>query len=53
MDKAVYIWRTATGEQVRIFAGHREEALCLSFSPNGRMLASGSRDTFLVWEAER
>jgi WD40 repeat protein len=45
-DNAVYVWRTATGEQVKRFAGHRQKVQCLAFSPDGQMLASGSEDTF-------
>jgi WD40 repeat protein len=50
-DNAVYVWRTATGEQLKKFAGHREEVLCLGFSPDGRTLVSGSRGEILVWDA--
>ena len=49
-DNAVYVWRTASGQKVKRFAGHEQEVRCLAFSRDGRMIASGSRDTILVWE---
>ncbi len=59
-DTAVYVWRTATGEQVKKFAGHRQKVQCLAFSSDGRMLASSGADSvnhpkriaesILVWD---
>jgi len=44
-ENAVVVWRTASGEQVRKFTGHRAKVRLLAFSPDGRMLASGIDDT--------
>jgi WD40 repeat protein len=47
----ICLWQSATGVQLKQFAGHRHRVECLAFSPDGHMLASGSRDTtVLLWE---
>jgi len=47
----VHVWEVATGKKVRTFRGHRNEIESLSFSGNGRRLASAAHDsTVLVWD---
>jgi WD40 repeat protein len=50
-DPVVSLWEVATWQEVHRLVGHRDEASCLAFAPDGRRLASGSRDfTVLVWD---
>jgi WD40 repeat protein len=50
-DGTVYLGEIATGGERSNFAGHRGEVIALAFSPNGKMLISGSQDTTaLVWD---
>ena len=46
----VHLREVATGTELRVFKGHRNEIESLAFSANGRRLASGSLDnTVLIW----
>jgi WD40 repeat protein len=48
---AITLWDVATGRERQRLQGHRAEVLCLVFSPNGKLLASGSQDgTALIWD---
>jgi RNA polymerase sigma factor (sigma-70 family) len=47
----VHLWEVATGNGVYAFRGHQGDIMSLSFSANGRRLASSSTDsTVLVWD---
>lgn len=47
----IHIWEAATGRRILHLHGHRGAVSSLSFSPDGRTLASGSADaTVLVWD---
>jgi RNA polymerase sigma factor (sigma-70 family) len=46
----IHIYDTATNSYIATFKGHEGEVRALSFSPDGRLLASGSEDmTGLLW----
>src|SRR5205085_3494273 len=51
MQGEVTVWEVATGKEVRSFAGHAERVGTVAWSPDGRMLATGSGDrTLRLWE---
>ena len=48
---SIHLWEVATGEKVHTFWGHPTDIHDLAFSPDGRILASGSYDgTILIWD---
>lgn len=50
-EHSVAVWETATGKLRHNYAGHKDGVIALGWSPDGRLLASGSRDTtVLVWD---
>ncbi|MBI1916041.1 MAG: hypothetical protein HYS12_15100 [Planctomycetes bacterium] len=50
-DGTVWLWEVCTGRRRCRFDGHRVVVTYLTWSPNGRLLASGSDDTtLLVWD---
>jgi WD40 repeat protein len=53
-DNLVHLWEVATGAERRVLRGHDSMVLSLSFSPDGRRLASSTSDsgdgTALIWD---
>jgi RNA polymerase sigma factor (sigma-70 family) len=50
----IRVWDIETGKQSKRFEGHRGQIKSLAFSPDGKRLASASRDsTVLVWDVSR
>lgn len=54
--QSVYLWDATEGRQLRVFEGHAGEVCAAAISPDGRYVASGSRDAssnqvLKVWDA--
>ena len=50
-DKAIALWDTASGRQVKLLAGHGKDVRMLAFSANGRSLVSAGDDRLvMVWD---
>lgn len=50
-DTDVRIWDAQTGAHLRTLKGHSRMVYTVTFSPDGKTLASGSRDgTLLLWD---
>ena len=49
----IWIYDTTTSQEVAVLAGHTSEILSVAFSPDGKMLASSSRDnSVILWDTE-
>ena len=51
--KAVRLWDAETGESIRTLTGHTDTVVRVSFSPDGKTLASGTEDSKIrLWDVK-
>ena len=51
-DGTVKLWETITGQELVAFKAHSNAVVAVAFSPDGKILATGSRDTTVkLWYA--
>jgi WD40 repeat protein len=49
-DCTVRVWNTETAEPLCTYSGHQNKVLCVDWSVDGRLVASGSADsTVRIW----
>ena len=52
LDHSIGLWDPTAAEALRPLSGHRSEVWCVAISPDGRSVASGSKDGDLrIWPA--
>ncbi len=51
-DNTVQVWNASDGSQVSVYLGHSDQVISVTWSPDGKRIASGSLDgTVQVWNA--
>lgn len=52
-SRTIYLWDIATETEIARLTGHTSDVYTLTFSPNGKILASGGADRIIrLWELE-
>ncbi len=50
-DQTILLWNISTGKKIKMFEGY-DDLTAITFSPNGKLIASGQRDIIRVWNLE-
>ena len=51
-DNTIKLWDVATRQNIAAFEGHTRDVHSVSFSPDGKTLASGANDGVKLWDVE-
>jgi WD40 repeat protein len=52
-ERAIHLWKRGDGQLLQVFQHHASWVWSVAFSPQGRILASGSSDeTIALWDVE-
>ena len=51
-QNTIFLWNARTGRMLRTLTGHENRVLDITFSPDGKTLASHARGTTLLWDAK-
>ncbi len=49
-DDTIHLWDVATGTNIQTLKGNQREAVDITFSPDGKLLASGGGNTLHIWD---